>query len=60
MLFFFFFFLICHCLCVFSFHFLCFSSLSPLFEPGPSPDVCRLALLLFKNILSSPLRASVR
>uniref|UniRef100_A0A8C0VKH7 Uncharacterized protein n=1 Tax=Cyanistes caeruleus TaxID=156563 RepID=A0A8C0VKH7_CYACU len=28
--------------------------------PGPSPDVCLLAVLLFKNILSMPLRASVR
>uniref|UniRef100_A0A8C8VMM8 Uncharacterized protein n=1 Tax=Pelusios castaneus TaxID=367368 RepID=A0A8C8VMM8_9SAUR len=42
------------------FHFLCFSSLSPVLLPGPSPDVCLLAVLLFKNILSMPLRASVR
>uniref|UniRef100_A0A8D0FY93 Transmembrane protein n=1 Tax=Strix occidentalis caurina TaxID=311401 RepID=A0A8D0FY93_STROC len=41
-------------------HFLCFSSLSPVLLPGPSPDVCLLAVLLFKNILSMPLRASVR
>uniref|UniRef100_A0A493TUG7 Uncharacterized protein n=1 Tax=Anas platyrhynchos platyrhynchos TaxID=8840 RepID=A0A493TUG7_ANAPP len=44
----------------FSSHFLCFSSLSPVLLPGPSPDVCLLAVLLFKNILSMPLRASVR
>uniref|UniRef100_A0A3B3QG38 Uncharacterized protein n=1 Tax=Paramormyrops kingsleyae TaxID=1676925 RepID=A0A3B3QG38_9TELE len=42
-------------------YFRCFSSLSPALEPGPSPEVCRLVLLLlFKNILSRPLRASVR
>uniref|UniRef100_A0A6I8RU91 Uncharacterized protein n=1 Tax=Xenopus tropicalis TaxID=8364 RepID=A0A6I8RU91_XENTR len=42
------------------FHFRCFSSLSPFLLPGPSPEVCLLALLLFRNILSIPLRASVR
>uniref|UniRef100_A0A8C8UIB9 Uncharacterized protein n=1 Tax=Peromyscus maniculatus bairdii TaxID=230844 RepID=A0A8C8UIB9_PERMB len=43
----------------FFFHFLCFSSLSPVLLPGPSPDVC-LLVVLFKNILSMPLSASVR
>uniref|UniRef100_A0A2I3T9G7 Uncharacterized protein n=1 Tax=Pan troglodytes TaxID=9598 RepID=A0A2I3T9G7_PANTR len=42
------------------FHFLCFSSLSPVLLPGPSPDVCLLVVVLFKNILSMPLSASVR
>uniref|UniRef100_A0A8C3WEE5 Uncharacterized protein n=1 Tax=Catagonus wagneri TaxID=51154 RepID=A0A8C3WEE5_9CETA len=42
------------------FHFLCFSSLSPVLLPGPSPDVCLLVAVLFKNILSMPLSASVR
>uniref|UniRef100_A0A8C5MPF3 Uncharacterized protein n=1 Tax=Leptobrachium leishanense TaxID=445787 RepID=A0A8C5MPF3_9ANUR len=41
-------------------HFRCFSSLSPFLLPGPSPEVCLLVPLLFKNILSIPLRASVR
>uniref|UniRef100_A0A671PMZ2 Uncharacterized protein n=2 Tax=Sinocyclocheilus TaxID=75365 RepID=A0A671PMZ2_9TELE len=42
-------------------HFLCFSSFSPApLEPGPSAGVCRLGVGLFRNILSRPLRASVR
>uniref|UniRef100_A0A8B9LDI9 Uncharacterized protein n=1 Tax=Astyanax mexicanus TaxID=7994 RepID=A0A8B9LDI9_ASTMX len=41
-------------------HFLCFSSLSAPFEPGPSAGVWRLEVWLLRNILSSPFSASVR
>uniref|UniRef100_A0AAR2KUW4 Uncharacterized protein n=1 Tax=Pygocentrus nattereri TaxID=42514 RepID=A0AAR2KUW4_PYGNA len=41
-------------------HFLCFSSLSAPFEPGPSPGVWWLEVWLLRNILSSPFSASVR